>query len=96
MIVYDLDIVGISVAPTKADPPLVIDPNAVLSLSITGQPLQPIAGRSAQVIKAAGIVNLHQLTVCCFDDVIRDAFDEAPLPRSFRGSIPKRLDHWLC
>ena len=51
MVVDDLNIMGVAVAPAKADPPLVIDSDAVLSFSIAQQALQPIAGRSPEVSK---------------------------------------------
>jgi hypothetical protein len=31
MVVRDFDVVGVALAPSKTDPPLVVDPNAVLS-----------------------------------------------------------------
>jgi hypothetical protein len=49
VIVDNLDIVGIAVVPTKTEPPLIIDANAVLTLSIGGQGFQPVPGRACQV-----------------------------------------------
>jgi hypothetical protein len=49
VIVDNLDIVSIAVVPTKTEPPLIIDANAVLTLSIGGQWLQPVPGRACQV-----------------------------------------------
>jgi len=36
MVVDDFDILGISANPAKADAPLVVDANTVLSLSVAG------------------------------------------------------------
>jgi hypothetical protein len=49
MIVDDINIVCIALAPYKAEPPLVVDPDAVLSLSIAVQGFQTISRRSYQV-----------------------------------------------
>jgi hypothetical protein len=49
VIVDNLNIVGIAVVPTKTEPPLIIDANAVLTLSVGGQGLQPVPGRACHV-----------------------------------------------
>src|SRR5262249_5248950 len=74
MIVDDLDIVGVAVAPAEADAPLVIDPNAVLPFAISGQPLQPISRRRPQVLEIASIVKLHQLAISRPYDVVGNPF----------------------
>jgi hypothetical protein len=90
MVIDDLDVVGITVAPTKADPPLIVNSNAVLSFSIARKAFKPIAGGSFEIIEAAGVVYLHQFSVRNLHDDVRDAFQEATLPCGFRHSIPKR------
>ena len=35
--------------PAEANPPLVVDPNAVLSASVARELLQPVAGRDSEV-----------------------------------------------
>jgi len=42
---------GISIAPREADPPLVVDPDAVLSLAAPLKFLQAIARRHAKILK---------------------------------------------
>ena len=49
VIVDNLDIIGIAVVPTKTEPPLVVDANAVLPLSVGSQGLQSIPGRACHV-----------------------------------------------
>jgi hypothetical protein len=34
VVVHDLDIVRVSVAPGKADPPSVVDPNTLLTITV--------------------------------------------------------------
>jgi hypothetical protein len=58
MIVDDLDLLSISLIPNKADAPLVIDPDAVL----TSPAAQSIAGGSGRVLDARRpVVNRMQL-----------------------------------
>jgi len=51
VIVRDFDLKGISIAPKEADPPLVVDPDAVLSLAAPLKFLQAIARRHAKILK---------------------------------------------
>jgi hypothetical protein len=43
MIVDDFDIVRVAVLPTKTNPPLIVDPHAVLTLAIPFQGFEPIS-----------------------------------------------------
>ncbi len=61
MIVHDLDIPGIAVAPDEADAPLVVDTNAVLPDSVASKGFQSVAGRDSQILKAASSVDCNQL-----------------------------------
>src|SRR5262249_47569931 len=93
MIVDDLDIIRMSIAPTKTDAPLVVYSDAVLSFSLTDQAFQPVSRRSPEIVEIARVVYLHQLAVRSHNDVVGNAFDETALPRGFGGGIPKRFDH---
>ena len=48
VIVHDLDVIGVTVAPPEADPPLLVDPNAELAGAITNQRLEPVARQRGQ------------------------------------------------
>ena len=52
MVVDDFDIFRPSVAPSKADTPLVVDANAVLAQSPPGQRLEAVAARRSQLREA--------------------------------------------
>jgi hypothetical protein len=93
MIVDDFDVVGVAAPPNKADPPLIVDPNAVLSSAISGKALQPIARRKPKIIQTAGIVDLQQFPIRRPYDVVWNALDEAALPSGFSGCVPERLNH---
>jgi hypothetical protein len=43
VIIYNFNVTGFTFAPPKANPPLVINPNAVLTSPITAEHLQAVA-----------------------------------------------------
>ena len=61
MIVHNLDILSIAIAPDKADSPLVIDADAVLALAITRELFKAIAGRNAQILQRLRVVQHGEL-----------------------------------
>jgi hypothetical protein len=61
MVVDDRDVECISVTPTKAYAPLIIDPNAVIAGTITTELLQPISRRDPQIVKLFTRVKLDEL-----------------------------------
>jgi hypothetical protein len=50
MVVNDLYVIGVSVSPDEADPPLVVYPYAVLPLPLAGQCLESIPRRNTKVL----------------------------------------------
>lgn len=61
MIIHDLNIVCITLRPGKADPPLIIDTNTVLSPPITLQCLEPISRWDPQITERKGALENQQL-----------------------------------
>jgi hypothetical protein len=61
VIVYDLDIKRIAAAPVEADSPLLIDPDAVLSVALAVKFFEPIAW-TRQVAQFLGSAKDPQLT----------------------------------
>jgi len=53
MIIDDLDIECVTATPPETDPPLPVDPNAVLALPITFQSLKLIRARNRKVRQVA-------------------------------------------
>jgi hypothetical protein len=60
MIVRDLDIIGIALGPSKADTPLIVDPNAHLPCALTFQSFESITGRVAQVLNRGSGIELPE------------------------------------
>jgi hypothetical protein len=84
MVVRDFDLVGVALAPGKTDSPLVVDPNAVLSLAVAAQPLQPVSRKHAENSKIIRCVEHGELPK-------RRAFDGAKLPTGLTTKEPLSL-----
>ena len=54
VIIGDFNIEGTALAPTEAEPPLVVDADAVLADTASPEGLQPVAGRNAQNVEIGG------------------------------------------
>lgn len=50
MVIHDLHVIGIAFQPLETNAPLVVDPDAVLPLTISTKPLEMIGGRRSQII----------------------------------------------
>jgi hypothetical protein len=61
MTVDDPDIMRPSLMPPETDPPLLIDPDAVLATPIALQSLEPVARRHAQISQQACLIEHAQL-----------------------------------
>ena len=61
MVVDDRDVECISVSPTKAYAPLVVDPNAVVTGAITAELLQAISRWNAQIVELFARIELDEL-----------------------------------
>jgi hypothetical protein len=94
VIVHDLNFVSIPLAPNEAKTPLVVNPNAILSLSVAMQYFQAISGRCCQIAQFRGAVQLPELAPRNALDSLKAA---ARLPTvkspSFRAA--EGLDHGL-
>src|SRR3982751_6798751 len=51
MVVNDLDLIGVSILPAKADAPLIVHPNTVLASAISFELLEAIARRHPKVFE---------------------------------------------
>jgi hypothetical protein len=72
--VGDFHIQGIAVSPTKANPPLIVDPDAVLTLSIPGQFFEAIARRNPQIGQSIGGVKHEKLLQGRAMNILREPF----------------------
>ncbi len=93
VIIHNLNVVSATLSPNKAETPLVVNPNAVLSLAGM-QCLQAIAGRSCQVAQFGGAVQLPKLSPGdALDSLKAPARNPTVKPPGF--SAAERLDQDL-
>jgi hypothetical protein len=62
MIIDDLDPFGRSLAPDEANPPLIVDANAVLAFPVAAQCLEPASRNSSHVRQHLGVLQHAQLS----------------------------------
>jgi len=61
VIVGDLHVVGITASPAKANPPLVVDPDAVLILAISGELFEAVPRRHSEIAQRVSRVKHEEL-----------------------------------
>ena len=62
MVVDDLNVMGVVALPAEANPKLVVDADAVLAETITGQLFESIGGRHLQIGEGRGRIEHNKLT----------------------------------
>ena len=92
VIIHNLHVVGIAIAPDKTNAPLVIDADAVLAFPVTFQGFQMIAGRRPQIAKFGRDIQLPQFSL---SDALKSqkSFDGSPVMNLLGLSRPEGLDH---
>ena len=92
VIIDNFDAVSVAVAPDEAKPPLIIDPHAMLPLSLAVQRFQTIGRRRGQVPKFRCAVELPQFSPGDAFDGLK-APDGLPVVKSLGVWTTERLDH---
>ena len=64
MVIHNLRVGSTFVRPHEAQPPLVIDADAVLAFPVSSQHFQTVAGRAAQKIQCLRCIQLGQFSFC--------------------------------
>jgi hypothetical protein len=93
MVIDNLHIVGIPVAPDKADAPLIVDANTVLPFSVAFKRFQVISRGRGKVTKLRGNIQLPEFPLCHPFESPKPP-DALPRMKLFRIFRPKRLDHF--
>jgi hypothetical protein len=83
MIIDDFDILSAGFRPSETYSKLIVDPNAVLSLSVPFEPLQTIPGGNAKVIQPPRDLQLAKLTTC-YRSYIGKTLYRMPIGQSLR------------
>jgi hypothetical protein len=93
VIVNDLDVIGVTVGPAKANSPLIIDSDAVLSPAISGEFLQTIGRRHSEFVQRGGGVYDQQLAQRYTVQVGRYPANPVSLEESFGVAIAEAPNH---
>jgi hypothetical protein len=93
MIVDDFDVLGGSILPNEADPPLVIDPNTMLTPALSLEQLKPIAGWGRQVAQLFRLVDQAKLALSDALDVVRQFFREPAVEKCFGVAVREGSNH---
>jgi hypothetical protein len=56
VIIDDLDVFRSAISPDKADPPLIVDADTVLTRPVTAQRLQPVSWNCRHILQLPGVV----------------------------------------
>ena len=101
VVVHDLDLVDIPLAPLEADSPLVVDPYAVLTGTVALESFQPVAGgtrRSERLWALFSILSFRR-AVCWMSQPSRRTTSPRQIPSASRSlkdlitkkTIPRRV-----
>jgi hypothetical protein len=95
VIIDDLDVKGVTVAPPETDAPLLIDSDAVLTLSITLQSFELIRAWNRKILQVSSSVQLLQLHQSPLLNVTRNPLGELATPNPLGLPATKGLNHVL-
>jgi hypothetical protein len=84
MIVDDFHVFGTRIAPSKYDPPLIIDADRVLAHQIALESFKAVTGRRVQGLEKIGGVHHDQFSARYFGEVCRE-------PLRYRAALKDRL-----
>ena len=93
VIIDNLDIKGVTVTPPETDPPLLVDPYAVLALPIAFQSLKLIRARNRKVLQISSRVQLLQLHQRPLLNVARKTLGVLTTPDPLGLPASKGFDH---
>jgi hypothetical protein len=93
VIVDDLDFVCVTVLPVKADAPLIVDSNTVLTSPPAFELLEPVPRRHAEILQALCCVYKPQLSKHDPMKVGGKASDRLPLEKALRVPIGEAVNH---
>jgi hypothetical protein len=92
MIVHNLHVVGVSASPHKANAPLIVDSDAVLSRAAPFERFKPIAGKRSQINQSFRCVQHQQFPSRRLSNV-RKPWNILVVEKSLRVSALVRLYH---
>ena len=91
MVIHNLNVVGISTTPYKADAPLIVDANAVLSLTIPYEYFKTVAWQCSEIAQRRSSFHMIQLQPSGSNP--ENALIRFPAAKGSGPLIPKADDH---
>ena len=93
MVINDLHVISIALAPFKTNAPLVVDANTVLALTVARQFFEVVGWWYPQILQRVCAIKELKLPPCTTLDVLRQLARELA-PKQFCGFfVRKTLDH---
>lgn len=92
MVVDQLDILCTTVLPHEADPPLVVDPDAVLPLAVTLELLETVTRWDSEIFDVRRSVEQLQLSECLALKDLVEGLDVLLAPDALGVLVPERPD----
>jgi hypothetical protein len=89
VVVHDLDVLGATRRPHEADPPLVIDPDAVLASSIPCERFQAVPRGNSKIVEGHCGIEDRQLPQRRTTDAGVNRPDTFTLPQPLGVTIPE-------
>jgi len=95
VVVHDLNFECVTVFPLEANPPLLVDPDAVLPSAITLEGLELIRGRNHEIPQLRRAIQVFQFLASSLLDLTVQALYELPTEDCLRILVLERTDHVL-
>ena len=93
MVIRDFDIEGVTFQEAEADPPLVVDRNGVLALSVASQLVKPVPWWHLEIIQRRGQMDVFELASRPLDDIRWQPFGPSSHEQILCVPVCKRPDH---
>jgi hypothetical protein len=93
VIIHNLDLRRVAIVPRKANPPLVVDADAMPALAFPGQRFQPVARRHSQIIQTPRPVQVFQFAPRRVLNVRRQSPRTFPAKDAFGFRTSERDNH---
>jgi len=93
VVVSDLDMEGVPVPPNEADPPLVVESDAVLPLPVALQCFQAVAWRNTEGLKGDDGVEEQEFSASGTLDLWRQSLCPTTLEEVFGLGVSEGVDH---
>jgi hypothetical protein len=93
VVIGDFDIMGVSVFPAEADPPLLVDADAELAVAISLQRFEPVGRWNPQVVDVDGLADHGELDEGALLDVRGESSGTLFIPDFPRFLVGEAYQH---